>query len=100
MSDAKKYRGLGWTFLPPVHPEPEKVRSRPHTVQRWRGQEIKNQQARAAIVLTKLRRIAWNGDPATRPPPLTKPSSSGVYGECPDEQELPWHLRQKRKPQL
>lgn len=49
-------------------------------------------------VTTALNREAWNGDPSIRPPPLTKPTSSGSYGECPDDRELPWHLRQKRKP--
>lgn len=45
-----------------------------------------------------LTREAYVGRADLQPPPLTKPRSSGDYGECPDEQELPWHLRQKRKP--
>lgn len=77
---------------PPIDP-PSRGPIKPAT-----GQRRKNRSARLSMMLTQMARERWNGDPEVKPPPLVKPTSRGDYGECPDETELPWHLRQKRKP--
>lgn len=62
-----------------------------------RGNRIAIQQAVRYKRLTKLNAMRWNGDPSIAPPPLARPSSAAEYGECPDEQDVPWHKRQKAR---
>jgi len=59
------------------------------------AQQLKNRDARISMMLTKMGRERWNGDPDIQPPPLVKPVASGPLGKCPDDEQVPWHRRTK-----